>query len=216
MVGPLALLVLYLGTASTWSLLPSPPLRRGPIASSPQHALRGDPRCTASRGQEPFNLKIDLGDGSGIVEHSLQPFFTKSSLVTVRVPLPFQLQADPIQGAFKVVEDGYGLRIGDVLRACSTLALRYDSAARTSRVGPGLPGKALEASGSAASATAMPQWLSAFQSNWNPLTAFAEQRPTKCLFIADGQPHSVVTDALVANEVGKVREIVLVFERPLE
>ena len=53
-----------------------------------------------------------------------------------------------------------------------------------------------------------------FQSNWNPLTAFQTQRPAKCLFVADGEPYSRVQDALVANEVGKVREIVLIFERP--
>ena len=145
------------------------------------------------------------------MQHSLRPFFTRSSLVTVRVPLPFELQADPEQGFYRVVEDGYGLRVGDVLRAFSTLVVRYDSESREMRVGAGLPGVQPEDD---PAASGVPKWLSAFQSNWNPLTAFQTQRPAKCLFVADGEPYSRVQDALVANEVGKVREIVLIFERP--
>ena len=210
-----ALLIACLVSVTSTFTLAGVPVPQRPATQLASRIARGAPHCKASRSQdEPFDVKIDLGDGSGIVEHSLQPFFSRSSLVTVRVPLPFELQADPIQGAFKVVQDGYGLRVGDVLRACSTLVLRYDSETREVRVGPGLPGKADDSS--PATAPSIPQWLSSFQSNWNPLTAFAEQRPAKCLFIADGQPHSRVTDALVANEVGKVREIVLVFERPLD
>ena len=43
-----------------------------------------------------------------------------------------------------------------------------------------------------------------------------ETRSLKCLFVADGQPWSLVTDALVANTAEKTSSIVMVFERPLE
>ena len=82
-------------------------------------------------------------------------------------------------------------------------------------MGPGLPGK-LPDGGAPAAATPLgvPSWLASFQTNWNPLTAFAEKKSRKILFLADGETPQRVTDALVANEVGKVGEIVLVFERP--
>lgn len=211
-------LIVCAGSASALHLPPlrsssySPPLSSTSKSSSNRRTAPAV--CLATpRQQEPFALAVDLGDGCGTVEHTLQPFFTKSSLVTVRVPLPFDLEAEPIQGCFKVVQDGYGLRVGDVLRACSTLQMRYDSDKEEMRVGPGLPGKA---DAQPAASSKMPEWLSSFQSNFNPWTAFAPQRPAKCLFIADGQPHSRVADALVANEMGKVREMVLVLERPAD
>ena len=151
-------------------------------------------------------------DEGGFVEHRLQPLFTSSCLITVRLPLPFELSADPVSGCWRVMEDGYGLRVGDVLRAFSTLVMRYDSEKREMRVGPGVPGMLPDAPTTASSE--MPEWLSAFQSNFNPFTAFETQRPAKCLFIADGEPHDRVQDALVANEKGKgVSSIVLIFER---
>ena len=95
--------------------------------------------------------------------------------------------------------------------AFSTLAVRYDSQRKEVCAGQGLPGR--RDSGDQVSDG--PKWLQAFQSNWNPLTAFETQRPAKCLFVADGAPHQAVQDALVANEPSKgVKEIVLLFERP--
>ena len=161
-----------------------------------------------------FDLDVDLGDEGGFVEHRLRPLFTRSSLVTVRVPLPLELQIDAIAGSWRVTEDQYGLRTGDVLRAFSTLAMRYDSEMREVVVGSGLPGRLTDAA--QVEPSGMPGWLQAFQSNFNPLTAFQTQRPAKCLFVADGEPHSRVQDALVANQKGKVSQIVLIFERPEE
>ena len=51
------------------------------------------------------------------------------------------LDVEPVQGAWTVVKDGMGLRVGDVLRACSTLELRYDSARREVRRSGGFRGK---------------------------------------------------------------------------
>ena len=51
--------------------------------------------------------------------------------------------------------------------------------------------------------------LSVFTQVLNP-----ETRPTKCLFVSDGEPYQRVVDALRANTQDKTQEIVLVFERP--
>lgn len=58
--------------------------------------------------EDNFQLRVNLGDDGGIVQHSLPPFFSASALVTVRVPIPFDLDAEPIQGAWTVVKDGNG------------------------------------------------------------------------------------------------------------
>ena len=39
-------------------------------------------------------------------------------------------------------------------------------------------------------------------------------KPTKCLFLCDGQPSQKVVEALTANTEDKASEIVMVFERP--
>lgn len=171
-----------------------------------------DVACAASETAGEFAFAVDLGDDGGVVEHTLQPFFTRSSLVITRVPLPFELQADPVQGCWRMKEDGYGLRVGDVLRAFSTLAVRYDSECKTTRPGPGLPG--VRDGEDDGAADDVPKWLQAFQQNWNPLTAFETQRPAKCLFVTDGAARLAVEDALVANEASKVKELVLIMERP--
>ena len=175
------------------------------------------PVCKAKKAviePDSFDFDVDLGDNGGIVEHvQLEPYFSRSSLVTVRLPLPFNLDVEPVQGVYRVNIDGYGLMVGDILRAFSTIRMRYDSDLKEVRVGPGLPGKRSEAVKAADSDSNLPEWLAAFQTNFNPLTAFRENSPAKCLFVADGEPCSRVKDALVANEAGKVKEIVLVFER---
>ena len=43
-----------------------------------------------------------------------------------------------------------------------------------------------------------------------------EVKPRRCLFVSQGQPYQQVIDALVANTPDKTREIVMVFERPLD
>ena len=68
-------------------------------------ALRRAPLPVCRNMAAKFDVAVDLGDDGGVVEHSLQPFFSSSSLVTVRVPLPFTLEADPIQGYWRVTEE---------------------------------------------------------------------------------------------------------------
>jgi hypothetical protein len=149
---------------------------------------------------------VDLGDDGGIVEHTLQPYFSSSELVTVRLPLPVDLEAEPTQGVYKIVKAGNGLLVGDVLRAFSTLVMRYDSELREVRCGAGLPGRRRLA------ARGTPSLFGLL----NLDLGFSQQRmPQKCLFVADGQASSRVNDALVANVPSKTSSIVMIFERPL-
>ena len=196
--------------------LPAPLLLAACSLAPPPCGRAAHVACLAASGDAAaaFDFEVDLGDGGGMVEHSLQPYFTDSSLITLRVPLPFNLEADPKQGCWEVKADGYGLRVGDVLRAFSTLVLRYDSEQRTTRIGPGLPGR--PTGDASASDESTPNWLATLQSTLKPFAVFSEKPLAKCLFVADGEPHSRVQDALLANEAGKVREIVLIFERPDE
>lgn len=189
------------------------------LASSPQHQRRAI-QCGMSM-DNAFEVSVDLGDGSGEAQCELEPYFSDSALVTLRVPLPFELEAEPIQGVYKVVKPGYGLLEGDVLRAFSTFAIRYDSQLKEVRAGPGLPGMGegdkspVEKKREAAASF----FLGGIEKllgvgALSEVGAFAETRPAKCLFVADGQPHSAVEDALVANVPDKTREIVMIFERP--
>lgn len=179
--------------------------------------------------QDEFDVCVDLGEGSGRAQIRLQPYFTDSDLVTVRLPLPFALEAEPIQGVYKVVKPGYGLLVGDVLRAFSTMAIRYDSQLGEVRCGPGIPGQLPPGSDpqecevgkdanpiAMLTSTARRGLEKLLGPSIDELGAFAETKPAKCLFIADGQPHYAVEDALVANVQGKTREIVMIFERPFE
>lgn len=123
-----------------------------------------------------FSFEVSLGEGIGAMQHELQPLFTSSELVTVRYPLPLELAAEPAQGVMRVYEDGNGLLVGDVLRACSTFKVQMDSSFGLFPMGT---------------------------------------KPTKCLYIADGQPPEKVIDALTANTEDKADEILMIFERPL-
>lgn len=168
-----------------------------------------------------FCVRVDLGEGSGFAECDLQPYFTDSDLVTLRVPLPFELEAEPVQGVYKVVKPGYGLQEGDVLRAFSTFAMRYDSRLKETRCGTGVPGK-LEDSAKGADESPIAAVTSLARRSLEGLLgpsimelgAFAETRPSKVLFVADGESHQAVADALVANVPEKTKEIVMIFERP--
>ena len=117
----------------------------------------------------------------------------------MRLPLPFELHADPVNGVYQVVQDGFGLQKGDVLRAFTTLSLRYDSEVGEVRFGEGLPGVG-------GRRRKRGFFIPGFM---NSATS-----PAKCLFIADGQPYSRMEDALVANQSEKTRDIVMIFERP--
>lgn len=193
---------MWLVLAATAALLS--PVGR-PAASPARASGRGGPPTLSIGRRSAFSVSVDLGEGGGTVQTALPPLFTDSTLVTVRIPLPFDLHADPVQGVYKVVQDGYGLLVGDVLRAFSTLAMRYDSSTRSVAFGTGLPG--LRARASAAS----PGWLDFLPASFNPATA-----PGRCLFIADGQTRPAVEDALVANDVERgVCDILMIFERPL-
>lgn len=105
------------------------------------------PRCRArcvrvcAAAPTGFELSVDLGDGGGVVAGELTAFFSHSELVIVRYPVPVILSASPENGVIRVYEDGHGLRVGDVLRACSTLLMRYCSEARAVRLGAGVHGR---------------------------------------------------------------------------
>ena len=73
-----------------------------------------------------FLAAIRLGEGDGTVTHEFRPYFSSSTLITMRYPVPYTLEAEPQQGVIKVTETGDGLIEGDVLRAFSTLEMRYD------------------------------------------------------------------------------------------
>ena len=69
-----------------------------------------------------FDVKIDV-DGC-MLEQTLQPLFSESELVTVRLPLPLELAAEASGGVLKVTANGSGMRIGDVLRCFTTSQMR--------------------------------------------------------------------------------------------
>lgn len=79
------------------------------------------PRGSAAAYREHcFVVQVDLGTGSGIVQQKFTPLFSESELLTVRMPVPFELHAEAVHGVLRVSDSGYGLCVGDVLRACST------------------------------------------------------------------------------------------------
>ena len=63
-------------------------------------------------------------DGGIEVKQELSPLFSHSELLTVRLPLPFSLNGVSYAGTLQVSKDGFGMRTGDVLRACSTYEAR--------------------------------------------------------------------------------------------
>jgi len=147
-----------------------------------------------------FELAVDLGEGSGVVkEVTFETYFSSSQLLTFRFGVPFELEAEPCQGVIKVVSSGNGLLEGDVLRAFSTFQMRYDSQRKEYRYGSGI--SPARPAGPAPGRTGMGMI--------NPI----QEMPSKCLFIADGQPHQQVIDALLANTADKAGEIVMLFER---
>lgn len=218
---PAALLVIFGPVASALAVimprhqLPPPP---------PRSAARGRAALTLQQQNDAFQVHVDLGEGSGYAQIELDPYFSDSDLVTLRLPLPFELEAEPIQGVYKVVKPGYGLLEGDVLRAFSTMVIRYDSQLKSVRCGPGVPGQ-LPGDGKlppqvdngpleflTSGARRVVEKI--LGPSIDELGAFAERKPAKCLFVADGQPHYAVEDALVANVPDKTNEIVMIFERP--
>jgi hypothetical protein len=155
-----------LALALGWQV-PCAPLR----AASECRARAIGLQLPTERTGDTFLAVIDLGEGDGTVTHEFRPYFSSSSLITIRYPVPIVLQADPIQGVIKVTKSGDGLFEGDVrhlpgshrrtaplrsrrrahtavrtpppshaetrrpqvLRAFSTLEMRYDSAAKEVR-----------------------------------------------------------------------------------
>ena len=111
------------------------------LAPPPGFQRATSPVCKAKKAviePDSFDFDVDLGDNGGIVEHvQLEPYFSRSSLVTVRLPLPFNLDVEPVQGVYRVNIDGYGLMVGDILRAFSTIRMRYDSDLKEVRVAQG-------------------------------------------------------------------------------
>ena len=118
-------------TSSSLGLLASGPL---PPPTPPRSALAfGSRRAAAIRAESAtggtFVATIELGEGDGTVVHEFDPYFSSSTLITMRYPVPYTLEASPLQGVIKVTDSGDGLIEGDVLRAFSTLQLRCDAAA---------------------------------------------------------------------------------------
>ena len=195
--------------------------------------MRPRARLLATETAAVFELKVNLGQGGGMVEGELQAFFSKSELLTVRYPVPVELRVRPERGVLRVYETGYGLREGDVLRACSTFEMRFDSAARETRLGPGFHGRpnggAIAQGGGRGAASSIP-WLEGGwwreqlsrtvglrePQNLPELGVFSETAPTKVLFVADGQSFERVRDALLANVPDKTDNVVMLFERPLD
>ena len=60
-------------------------------------------------------VDVDLGDGGGVVRHELTPVFSASELLTLRFPLPIELEMEPVQGVRG------GLRRGIRKSACPQL-----------------------------------------------------------------------------------------------
>ena len=118
----------------TSGLLASGPL---PPPKPPCSALALSSRRAVLRSEcatgGTFAATIELGEGDGTVVHEFQPYFSSSTLITMRYPVPYTLEAEPLQGVIKVTDTGDGLIEGDVLRAFSTLQLRCDAAAREQR-----------------------------------------------------------------------------------
>ena len=213
-------MMLLAATSSALGLLASGPLTP---PTPPRCALTSGSRravmCAESATGGTFVATIDLGEGDGTVVHEFEPYFSSSTLILMRYPVPYTLEAKPLQGVIKVTDTGDGLIEGDVLRAFSTLQLRYDSNARARLYGEGLLGEANEeerrrswkrwrnVSGGMLSSLARRLGLGKI----NP-----EVKPRRCLFVSQGQPYQQVIDALVANTPDKTREIVMVFERPLD
>ena len=77
--------------------------------------------CACCRSAVPchtFTVRVDTDEGA--VKLDLRPLFSESELLTVRLPLPILLNAAQHAGMFRVTSDGFGLRRGDVLRACTS------------------------------------------------------------------------------------------------
>mmetsp|Transcript_32335 Transcript_32335/g.53500 ORF Transcript_32335/g.53500 Transcript_32335/m.53500 type:complete len:279 (+) Transcript_32335:8-844(+) len=148
-----------------------------------------------------FELAVDLGEGNGIVQNlRFEPYFSSSQLLTFRFAVPFALEAEPCQGVFKVVESGNGLLAGDVLRAFSTIQMRYDSRRKEYRYGPGICPTC---------------GVGPARGRPGGMELIKERPARKCLYKSDGRPHQEVMDALLANTADKTREIVMLFEREI-
>ena len=118
--------MLLAATSSALGLLASGPL---PPPTPPRCALTSGSRpaaalCAESATGGTYVATIDLGEGDGSVVHEFEPYFSSSTLITMRYPLPYTLEAAPVQGVIRVTDTCDGLIEGDVLRAFSTLQLR--------------------------------------------------------------------------------------------
>lgn len=91
-----------------------------PISSRARVAMRDDLR-------RAFNLEVNLGKGVGVMRQQLEPLFSASDLVTVRYPVPFELDLEPSQGVMQITKSGSGVLVGDVLRACSSFQMQMDN-----------------------------------------------------------------------------------------
>lgn len=177
------------------------------LSARPTSIRCAAPLCRANTARSVFELSVDMGEGGGLVQGELTAFFTNSKLVVVRYPVPLVLQASPAKGVVRVDKDGMGLLVGDVLRACSTLEMRYDSQARAVKMGPGFHGRKRERrvgdEDEIASRSGTRWWERRLRGlvpqSLPELGVFTETCPTKVLFIADGQPYSKARDPVQSH-----------------
>lgn len=76
--------------------------------------------CSSKPCASNFRVSVRLSD-EVLLTQEFQPLFSASEMLTLRLPLPIDLKAAPYAGTLRISEDGYGLRRGDVLRACSSV-----------------------------------------------------------------------------------------------
>ena len=129
---PTRRVMILAATSAALGLLASGPL---PPPTPPRSALAfGSRRAAAhliraeSATGGTFIATIELGEGDGTVVHEFDPYFSASTLITMRYPVPYTLEASPLQGVIKVTKSGDSLIEGDILRAFSTLEFRCDAA----------------------------------------------------------------------------------------
>ena len=108
--------------------LPPPTPPRSALAFGSRRAAAHLIRAESATGGT-FIATIELGEGDGTVVHEFDPYFSASTLITMRYPVPYTLEASPLQGVIKVTKSGDSLIEGDILRAFSTLEFRCDAAA---------------------------------------------------------------------------------------
>ena len=94
-------------------LLPGPLLLRPGATAAAGRSGTCVGRAEAAT-QRSFDISVNLGE-DGIVTGVLRALFTRSTLVTVRYPLPFALEAEYVAGAWTKLSRRLLLSAGQIL-----------------------------------------------------------------------------------------------------